>query len=80
VRRSLKNYAQGQTSAAIPQIISLQPKTARLIRNGREIDVLIEQVEIGDVLLMLHRIHCAGLLDPRLRKSCRGSEYLVKLA
>ncbi|WP_427161613.1 heavy metal translocating P-type ATPase [Aliinostoc sp. HNIBRCY26] len=50
--RLLENRAKGQTSEAIRKLIGLQAKTARLIRNGREIDVPIEEVEIGDVVLV----------------------------
>ncbi|MBD2169265.1 copper-translocating P-type ATPase [Calothrix membranacea FACHB-236] len=50
--RLFENRAKGQTSEAIRKLIGLQAKTARLIRNGREIDVPIEQVQIGDVVLV----------------------------
>lgn len=52
VGRWLENRAKGQTSEAIRKLIGLQAKTARLIRNGQEIDVPIEQVQIGDVILV----------------------------
>ncbi|OKH26562.1 copper-translocating P-type ATPase [Hydrococcus rivularis NIES-593] len=47
-----ENRAKGQTSEAIRKLIGLQAKTARLIRNGREVDVPIEEVIIGDVILV----------------------------
>jgi Cu+-exporting ATPase len=47
-----ENRAKGQTSEAIRKLIGLQAKTARLIRNGQEVDVPIEQVQIGDVVLV----------------------------
>ncbi|WP_414753709.1 heavy metal translocating P-type ATPase [Anabaena sp. CCY 9910] len=50
--RLFENRAKGQTSEAIRKLIGLQAKTARLIRNGREVDVPIEEVEIGDVVLV----------------------------
>ncbi|BAY65235.1 cation-transporting ATPase [Calothrix brevissima NIES-22] len=50
--RLFENRAKGETSAAIRNLIGLQAKTARLIRNGKEIDVPIEQVAIGDVVLV----------------------------
>ncbi|QIR41825.1 copper-translocating P-type ATPase (plasmid) [Tolypothrix sp. PCC 7910] len=50
--RWLENRAKGQTSEAIRKLVGLQAKTARLIRNGREVDVPIEQVQIGDVVLV----------------------------
>ncbi|MCC5668365.1 heavy metal translocating P-type ATPase [Nostoc sp. CHAB 5784] len=50
--RLFENRAKGQTSEAIRKLIGLQAKTARLIRNGREVDVPIEEVIIGDVILV----------------------------
>ncbi len=50
--RLFENRARGQTSSAIRKLIGLQAKTARLIRNGREIDVPIAEVQIGDVVLV----------------------------
>lgn len=50
--RSLENRAKGQTSEAIRKLIGLQARTARLIRNGREVDVPIAEVMIGDMVLV----------------------------
>jgi Cu+-exporting ATPase len=44
--------ARRQTSAAIRQLMGLQPRTARLLRDGEPVDVPIEQVQEGDVLLV----------------------------
>ncbi|MGG6295718.1 heavy metal translocating P-type ATPase [Leptolyngbya sp. AN02str] len=48
----LENRAKGQTSEAIRKLIGLQARTARLIRNGQEVDVPIEEVQQGDVVLV----------------------------
>jgi Cu+-exporting ATPase len=48
----LESRAKGQTSAAIKKLMGLQPKTARLLRDGAEVDVPIERVQMGDVLLV----------------------------
>lgn len=48
----LENRAKGQTSEAIRQLMGLQARTARLIRNGQEVDVPIEDVQMGDVVLV----------------------------
>ncbi|MCR4326500.1 MAG: heavy metal translocating P-type ATPase [Candidatus Roizmanbacteria bacterium] len=48
--RYFEAKAKGQTSEAIKKLIGLQAKTARVIRDGREIDVPIEEVRIGDVI------------------------------
>lgn len=50
--RLLENRAKGQTSEAIRKLMGLQAKTARVIRNGQEIDIPIAQVELGDVVLV----------------------------
>jgi Cu+-exporting ATPase len=50
--RLLENRAKGQTSEAIRKLMGLQAKTARVIRNGREVDVPIVEVVLGDVILV----------------------------
>ncbi|WP_017729436.1 heavy metal translocating P-type ATPase [Halalkalibacterium ligniniphilum] len=44
--------AKGRTSEAIKKLLSLQAKTARVLRNGEEIDLPIEEVVVGDNLLI----------------------------
>jgi Cu+-exporting ATPase len=46
--RLLEARAKGQTSEAIKKLIGLQAKTARVVRNGREEDIPVEQVALGD--------------------------------
>ena len=48
VGRFLESRARGKTSAAIRSLIGLQAKTARVIRNGEEYGIPIEQVQVGD--------------------------------
>ena len=48
--RLLENRAKGQTSEAIRKLMGLQAKTARVIRNGKEIDVPIAEVVLGDIV------------------------------
>lgn len=50
--RFLENRARGQTSAAIRKLIGLQARTARVIRAGQEIDLPIQQVQLGEVILV----------------------------
>jgi Cu+-exporting ATPase len=50
--RLLENRAKGQTSEAIRKLMGLQAKTARAIRNGKEIDIPIAEVMLGDVILV----------------------------
>ena len=48
----LENRAKGQTSEAIRKLMGLQAKNARVIRDGREIDIPINEVQIGDTILV----------------------------
>ena len=48
--RYLEAKAKAHTSDAIKKLLHLQAKTARVVRNGKEIDVPIEQVKVGDVI------------------------------
>ena len=46
----LETMARGKTSGAIRQLIGLQPRTARVIRDGLELDVPIAEVGLGETL------------------------------
>jgi Cu+-exporting ATPase len=50
--RLLEARARGHTSEAIKKLIGLQAKTARVIKNGIEVAVPIEDVEAGDVVVV----------------------------
>ncbi|WP_455216808.1 heavy metal translocating P-type ATPase, partial [Kaarinaea lacus] len=47
---ALEMRAKGKTSQAIQRLIGLAPKTARVIRNGEEVDVPIEDVGLSETL------------------------------
>ena len=47
---ALEMRARGKTSEAIKRLIGLQPKTARVLRDGNEVDIPIEQVQMDDVI------------------------------
>jgi len=44
--------ATGNTSAAIRRLIGLQAKTARVVRGGQERDIPVEQVVVGDIVIV----------------------------
>lgn len=48
----LENVARGRTSQAIKKLIGLQAKNATVIRNKKEIDIPIEEVTVGDVIVV----------------------------
>jgi Cu+-exporting ATPase len=50
--RFLEARAKGKTSEAIKKLIGLQPKTARVIRNGNEVDIPVEEVVVKDIIVV----------------------------
>jgi Cu+-exporting ATPase len=50
--RLLEARAKGQTSEAIKKLMGLQPKTARVIREGKEMDIPVEEVSVGDTVIV----------------------------
>ena len=50
--RFLEARAKGKTSEAIKKLIGLQPKTARVIRNGNEVDIPVGEVSLGDIVVV----------------------------
>ena len=47
-----ENRAKGETSEAIHKLMGLQAKTARVLRDGKESDIPIEDVQINDIVLV----------------------------
>jgi Cu+-exporting ATPase len=50
--RFLEARARGQTSEAIKKLIGLQPKTARIIRDGQETEIPADDVQVGDLVVV----------------------------
>jgi len=50
--RYLEAGAKGRTSAAISKLVSLQPRRATILKDGREVDVSVDEVLAGDLLLV----------------------------
>jgi len=48
----LETIAKGKTSEAIKKLMCLQAKSARVLRNGTEEDVPVDEVQVGDVILV----------------------------
>jgi len=48
----LEARAKGQTNEAIKKLIGLQAHTAHVMRAGREVEISIEQVQVGDELVV----------------------------
>ncbi|HSK20659.1 MAG TPA: heavy metal translocating P-type ATPase [Longimicrobiales bacterium] len=49
---ALEARAKRQTSAALRSLANLQPKTARVVRNGAEVDIGIEDVGADDIIIV----------------------------
>nr|WP_219933231.1 heavy metal translocating P-type ATPase [Massilia glaciei] len=50
--RTLEARAKGRTSQAIKRLVGLQAKTARVSRNGETVEIALDQVATGDVVLV----------------------------
>jgi Cu+-exporting ATPase len=63
--RLLEASAKGRTGAAIRSLMGLQARTARLVRDGQEVDVPIEHVHAGDLVIARpgEKIAVDGVVD-----------------
>ena len=50
--RYLEARAKGRTSTAIKKLVGMQPKTATIFRDGGEVKIPIEDVEINDIVIV----------------------------
>ncbi len=50
--KSLEARSKGKTSEAIKKLMGLQPKTAIIIKDGIEEEISIDDVEVGDIILV----------------------------
>ncbi|TAN35153.1 heavy metal translocating P-type ATPase, partial [Patescibacteria group bacterium] len=48
----LEAVAKGRASEAIKRLLGLQVKTARVVRDGKELDIAIEDVRVGDIMIV----------------------------
>ena len=47
-----ENITKGKTGEAIKKLMGLAPKTAKIIRRGEEIEVYIDEVSVGDIIVV----------------------------
>ncbi|MGN0426495.1 MAG: heavy metal translocating P-type ATPase [Agathobacter sp.] len=52
VGKMLEAHSKGKTTDALKSLMKLAPKTAVLERNGEEITVLIDEVQVGDIFVV----------------------------
>jgi len=50
--RYLEALTRGRTSEAIRKLMTLQPRRATVIRDGQEVEVPVDEVEVGDIVLV----------------------------
>ena len=50
--RYLEARARSQTSSAIKKLMGLRPRTARTVRDGQEVDIPIDEVAVGDLIIV----------------------------
>lgn len=48
----LESVAKGKTSEAIKKLMGLAPKTAVIIRDDKEVEIPIDEVEVGDIVIV----------------------------
>jgi Cu+-exporting ATPase len=48
----LEAIAKGRTSAAIRKLMGLRAKTARVVRDGEEMEIPVEDVQVGDIVVV----------------------------
>ncbi len=63
--RFLEARARGQTSEAIKKLVGMQPKMALIIRGEKEIEIPVEDVEVGDLILVRpgERVPVDGIIN-----------------
>ncbi|MBR0162516.1 MAG: cadmium-translocating P-type ATPase [Oscillospiraceae bacterium] len=52
VGKMLEAYSKGKTTNALKSLMKLAPKTANVERNGEEVTVSVDEVQIGDIFLV----------------------------
>lgn len=50
--RYLEHLSKGRASEAVRKLVDLQPKLAHVIRDGKEVEIAVEKIEVGDVFVV----------------------------
>ncbi len=50
--RYLEAVAKGRTASAVEELMKLTPKTVHVMREGKEVNIPLEEVRVGDILLV----------------------------
>jgi P-type Cu+ transporter len=49
---ALESRAKGRTASALRKLVQLQPKSATVLRNGTELDLPVDSIQEGDIVLV----------------------------
>ena len=52
VGKMLEAYSKGKTTNALKDLMNLSPKYAHILKDGKEIDILIEEANVGDIFIV----------------------------
>ncbi|GAB5045671.1 heavy metal translocating P-type ATPase [Thermodesulfovibrio sp. TK110] len=74
--RTLEERAKTKTSDAIQKLIQMQPKTALVLRDGKEMEIPIDEVKIGDLVVVRQseKIPVDGVI---MEGSCSIDESMI---
>jgi len=62
--KCLEARAKGQANKAIRKLAGLQARTAHVVRDGQELDLSIEQVQVGDELIVRPGVMVTMVISP----------------
>ncbi len=48
----MEDWIKTRTSAAVRKLLDLRPKKAHVIRNGKEVEILAEEIMVGDIVIV----------------------------
>lgn len=52
IGKTLESYSKGKTTNSIKALMDLSPKTALVVRDNKEIEVLVEEVKLNDIFIV----------------------------
>lgn len=52
IGKTLESYSKGKTTNSIKALMDLSPKTALVIRDNKEVEILVEEVKLGDTFIV----------------------------
>ena len=53
IGKTLESYSKGKTTNAIKDLLDLAPKMAHVIRDGKTVDISVDELTVGDIMVIL---------------------------